>query len=201
MHEFGDIGFIDDFNGDRLPLFHAKHRTRRRSVVTDGANDAGWCEFHCNGRNPQSEIRFGSFLRSSGRLHASHTGLRLRHQQPRRAQFNRGDSTEFHKFPSVHTILRPSSCGRSELFRVAAPKEKSSHGGMAGSRSYLTNRFWQALPLENPATLSHERRGVIRNLERCPGPESGGGYSARRFRRVPVPEYQTRLELCTYWRG
>ena len=134
MNQFGNVGFIDDVHRDRLPFFHAKHRAGRSSVVADGADDAGRSEFHCHGRNSQGEIRFGIFLRGCGRLHARHAGLRLRHQQPRRAQFDGGDATEFHEFPSVHSLLLPGCRGRSEPTCAAAPKEKSSHGGMAGSR-------------------------------------------------------------------
>ena len=58
MHEFGDVGFINYVDGDLLPFLHPQDRAWRGTVVTDRADDAGRAELHCNGRNPQREIRF-----------------------------------------------------------------------------------------------------------------------------------------------
>ena len=56
-------------------------------------------------RRVKSALEFS--CAGSGGLHAGHAGLRLGHQQPRRAQFDCGDATEFHEFPSVHSLLLP----------------------------------------------------------------------------------------------
>ena len=74
VHLFGNVGVVDDLNGDRYALAHLEDRAWHHPVVADSTNDAGGSELERHRSDLQREVGLGRLLAGHERHDAGGEG-------------------------------------------------------------------------------------------------------------------------------
>jgi hypothetical protein len=118
MHEFRNVGFVHNVDGDVLAFAHPQQWARDFIVVADCADDNLRSQLNQHGRDLQGEIRRrpgGLGLQGRHRmLRRLHTlletwGLAKRGPQLACSGRDHGGASKTYKIPSLHLILTPAA--------------------------------------------------------------------------------------------